>query len=198
MSQNFEPGQIVGQSWEVFKNNVGPLLGGFLVLGIILSVSSMVPFAPLVLTGPFLLGFYKMVQTAAQAHPVDFADIFSGFQKFLPAFLACVLITIFSSVGLIFCIVPGILISILYMPTFLFILNEDLAFWDAMEASRKMVMDNLGPWIVLALILAGLNLLGALVCGLGLLVTGPMSAIAIALAYDRNKGSLGNAVTPSV
>jgi uncharacterized membrane protein len=188
MSQSkvtFDPGDIIGTSWGIFKNNVGPLLGGNLVMLIILCVSGMVPFGSLVLAGPLMLGMYKMTRVAIRGEAVEFGYLFSGFQKFLPAFLASLLITIFSCIGMIFCIIPGILISILYLPTYLFILDDNLEFWDAMEASRRMVMNNFGQWIVLGLVLFLLNVAGFLACGVGSLVTMPMTYIAIALAFDQ-------------
>lgn len=180
----FDVGKIIGDSWGIFKGNVGPLLGAVVVMWVIVVVSGWVFIGPIILTGPLLLGLFKMAQSAVREQPVEFGDLFSGFQKFLPAFLAYLLITIFSAIGMIFCIIPGILISILYTPTYLIILNGNLGFWDAMEASRKMVMDNFGQWIILSLVLFVLNLVGALACGVGLLVTMPMSLIIITVAYD--------------
>jgi uncharacterized membrane protein len=56
-----------------------------------------------------------------------------------------------------------------------------------MEASREKVMGNLGQWVILFLALLALNIVGAIPCGLGLLVTAPMSAVALGLAYDRTE-----------
>lgn len=183
----FEIGKILSRSGEVFKNNLGPLLGATLVMWVILGVSGVIYIGPLVLAGPLTLGLYKMVQAALRGQPVEFGDLFSGFQKFLPAFLANLIITVFSAIGMIFCIIPGLLIGILYIPTYLFILDDNLEFWNAMEASRKMVMNNFGQWIILALVLFVLNLAGALVCCIGMAVTMPISMIAIAIAYTLER-----------
>lgn len=182
-SINFNVGDMIGTSWNIFKNNVGPLLGANLLMIVILCVASIVPFGSIVLTGPLMLGLYKMTRAAVHGGTVEFGDLFSGFQKFLPAFLASLLIMIFSCIGMLFCIIPGILVSILYMPTYLFIL-DGMEFWNAMEASRRMVMNNFGQWIMLALVLFVLNLVGCLACGIGLLVTAPMSYVVVVLAFD--------------
>ena len=200
MSQSkvvFDPGDIISKSWVIFTNNVGPLLGANLIMIIILSVSSVVPFGPLVLVGPLMLGMYKMTRAAIRGENVEFGDLFSGFPKFLPTFLASLLITIFSCIGMIFCIVPGILVSILYLPTYLFILDDNLDFWNAMEASRRMVMNNLGQWLILALVLCVLNIAGCLACGVGLLVTIPMMYIAITIAFDQEHQGF-SIVTPTL
>ncbi len=71
------------------------------------------------------------------------------------------------------------------MLTYLVLLDTGLDFWGAMEASRKKVMENFGQWVVLGLLLMVLNILGSIPCGLGLLVTMPMSLVIICLAYDQ-------------
>ncbi len=190
----FEIGQVLGRSWEIFKANLGPLLGGFLVMFVIIGASSAVYIGPIILSGPMTLGFYKMARTAVNGQSVEFSDLFSGFQKFLPAFLAYLIIAIFTSIGMIFCILPGILVSLVYMPTYLFILDDNLDFWNAMEASRKMVMNNFGQWLLLLVVLFALNLVGMLACCVGFVVTAPVSILAITLAYDMERRAARGAV----
>lgn len=183
----FDVGQLLGEAWNLFKDNIGPFLGGVLVMLVLLSASSITYIGPIILSGPMMLGLYKMILSAIRRQPVEFGDLFSGFKQFLPGFLAYLVITIFTSVGMIFCIIPGILISILYAPTYLFILDDNLDFWNAMEASRKMVMNNFGQWLVLSLILFLINLAGTLACCVGILVSMPVSLLVIALAYDLQR-----------
>lgn len=184
----FKPGALITKSWDVFKDNLGPLLGGFVIMVAILSASGVVYFGPLILGGPFALGYYKMVRDAIAGRRVEMGDLFYGFHHFLPAFLAYLLISIFSIIGTLFCIIPGILVGIVYAPVYLFILDGENDFWQAMESSRKMVMENFMQWLLLMAVLFLLNLGGLLLCCVGILVTGPMSTVIIALAYDQELG----------
>ena len=68
--------------------------------------------------------------------------------------------------------------------------EKNLAFWDAMEASRKMAMKNIGQWVILALALFAFNLVGMIPCGLGLLATAPMTCIIITMAYDLEQNAV--------
>ncbi len=195
----FDIMQLFKDSWELFKNNVSPLLGGYLIVMVIVSVSGLVYIGPLVLGGPLALGLFKMTRLAVKGEPIEFNELFSGFQRFVDAFLAYLVITLFTMVGTILCVIPGLLVGIAYTPTYLFMLDDKLAFWDAMEASRKMVMNNPGQWILLWLALCLFNLLGLLACCVGIILTGPVSLLVITLAYDaERKAVAGPVAAPEV
>jgi uncharacterized membrane protein len=61
-------------------------------------------------------------------------------------------------------------------------------FWQAMEASRKIGMDNLLQVALMAVALAVLNLAGLLLLGVGVLATVPLSLCAVAKAYEDLNG----------
>jgi len=187
---------MISASWDVFKNNAGILLGATVVVYALMAAGSIVYIGGIILAGPLMVGLYKIALEGARGEAMDFSDVFSGFKKFLPSFLAYLLITVFSGIGMIFCIIPGILISIMYMPTFLFIVDQNLDFWDAMEASRKMVMNNFGAWILLMVVVCLMNIVGMLVCCVGMLVTAPMSMVMICMAYDLEMNAIRPAVVP--
>lgn len=197
---NFDIGSMLGESWNVFKNNVGPLLGGMVLMMVIIAAGNLIPIVglviPMLLGGPLVLGYYKMVRSAIAKQPVEFGDLFSGFQKFLPAFLAYLIIAIFTGIGTLLCIIPGIIVSILYAPTWLFLLNDNLDFWPAMEASRKMVSANFVQWLLLFLVMMGINIAGGLACCVGVLVTFPMTFVLITLAFDLERNALLPEIPP--
>lgn len=201
----FSSGDLLDQSWRIFKNNLGPLLGGFVLMmapgvpanifyygsynwdwpSYLIWLSQLVQFA---LYGPLMLGYYKMVHCAVAGHRVEFRDLFYGFSRFWPAFLAYFVIALFTAIGMLFCIIPGMLVTLVYLPVYLIILDGEDDFWKAMESSRKMVMDNFSQWLKLGVVLFLLNLAGMLLCCVGILVTAPMTYIVIALAYDQELG----------
>ncbi len=194
----FDIMQLFKDAWELFKNNVSPLLGGYLTFVVILMVSGMVYIGPLILSGPMSLGLFKMARMAANGQTVEFGDLFSGFQRFLDGFLANLLISIFTMAGMILCILPGLFVGLMYMLTYLFMLDEKLAFWDAMEASRKMVWKNPWQWILLWLALCLFNILGMLACCVGMFLTGPVSLLIITLAYDADRRAAAVTAVPPV
>ena len=73
------------------------------------------------LLGPFILGTYKINLAIVRNKDGDIADFLSGFEYFLPAFIANILIHMGAFVGLWFFLVPAGLIFLTYAPTYFFI-----------------------------------------------------------------------------
>ena len=183
----FNIGELLKEAWNLFSANVGTALGGFVVYAVIVSACSGLSWGivTVVIGGPMTLGLATLFLRVARREQPDFAVLFSGFQRFLPAFVAYLLICVFMSVGFILCIIPGLVVSFLYTLTFFYMTDKNLDFWPAMEASRKTMSANVGPWVLVVLTLIGLNLLGTLACCVGTLVTAPLSMLMLALAYDQ-------------
>lgn len=137
-----------------------------------------------VLLGPFILGAFKMCQRIVRNENTELTDILAGFEHFLPAFLANILIN-FMALIVVPLIIPPLLIFITYSVTYLFILDENLGFWAAMERSRQMVWANFKRWVVLGLVILAVNLAGALCFLVGLLATIPFSYLLTTLAYEE-------------
>ena len=138
-----------------------------------------------VLLGPFLLGAYKIAQRIVRNLNTELSDILAGFEYFLPAFLANVLIHLMTLAVAPLLLAPSFLVLLTYSATYLFILDENLGFWGAMEKSRRMVWGNLKRWLALGLVIVAVNLAGVLCVGVGLLATIPYSNLLITLAYEE-------------
>lgn len=65
------------------------------------------------------------------------------------------------------------------------ILDEDKDAFEGISRSFQVVRSNFGDLLLLWLAAVGINILGALLCGVGLLVTLPLTAIAWAYAWRR-------------
>lgn len=81
--------------------------------------------------------------------------------------------------------VAVIAISIIYVFAVPLILDQRLEFWPAMELSRKIASQRWGSFLGLFILLQLLNFAGALLCGLGLLLTTPLYFCAITAAYHQ-------------
>lgn len=71
-----------------------------------------------------------------------------------------------------------------WMFTLPLILDQSIDFWTAMGRSRRQVSRHWWSCLAFLLILAILNFVGALLCGVGLLVTWPVSILATMYAYE--------------
>jgi uncharacterized membrane protein len=138
---------------------------------------------PIILQGPMAVGIHIVCVRKIKGGRVDVNDLFKGFNYFVPSLVAVLLVSIFSAIGFLLCIIPGIVVIAMYQFVYLFIADKKMDFWPAMEASHAIVkQDYFG--FTLFIVAAGLiNLLGVLACAVGLLVTIPMTYMAITLAY---------------
>ena len=103
--------------------------------------------------------------------------------------VAAIIFGIMFCIGLILCIIPGIIIGIILMfYGFLIVENPNLGPTDALKKSQEMTKGRIGELFVFGLALFGINLVGAILCGVGLLFTYGITAIAVAYAYRTLKG----------
>lgn len=150
-----------------------------------------------VLLGPFLLGAYKICLRIVRNENTELADLLSGFEYFLPAFVANILIHLMSFFASWFLVIPGLLVLLLYAATYFFIFEENLGFWDAMESSRKMIWGNFRRWLAVGITVMLVNVVGFICCGVGLLVTVPFGHLLITLAYEEERLSRGREIYES-
>lgn len=76
-----------------------------------------------------------------------------------------------------------IVVGVLTAFTLTFALDRNQSAIDSIKSSVDLVIKNIGPVVLLLLALAAINIVAAIPCGLGLLVTVPVSVIALNYAY---------------
>jgi len=89
-----------------------------------------------------------------------------------------------------FCAVFLICLSLSF--TNLFILDGEANGISAMLKSKAMVTNNFLSYAYLFLLVGGLQIIGALLCLVGLLATVPIGFIAIVLCFEENKFSISS------
>ncbi|GAA1867886.1 hypothetical protein [Myceligenerans crystallogenes] len=102
--------------------------------------------------------------------------------------VAALLLVVAQAVGAALCGIGLLVVAVFAVFTYQGVIDKDQNAWAAFTASFRLVGRNLGPVLLLELALLGINVLGALLCGLGLLITIPVTLIALAFAYRRLAG----------
>lgn len=171
------PGRWIGAGWDVVKDD----LGNYILITAMALLLAMV--GNFIVAGPLIAGLFISVRRRMLEGRTDLGDLFSGFNLFIDALLIFILLSIFTLVGLVFLILPALVVITLYLFPFAFMVDRKLSFWDAMEASRKLVLQDLLEWVFFVILLILLNLLGLMLAGIGVLLTIPITAGAIAAAY---------------
>ncbi|HXP83733.1 MAG TPA: hypothetical protein VN841_03390 [Bryobacteraceae bacterium] len=161
-------------------------LGTYVLLCLVFGVVSSV--VPIVLQGPMVVGFHIFCIKRMLNRGGELGDLFKGFDYFLPAFVASLIISIFVFAGSLLCIIPGLVIAAMYKFTYLFILDKRMDFWPAMQASHAVVKNDYFGFTMFLLLMALVNILGALCCIVGLLVSVPVTLAAVTVAYREIVG----------
>lgn len=172
-------GRIISRAWKLLFSYPGPLIGG-IWLGQLLA-----GFCAFLLQGPVSVGTALASLRAERDDPPDVGDVFRGFDFFTEAFVASLLVGLVCAVGTLLCIIPGIIAAVGLMYTYQFIADKGMNWSEAMRSSWELVKGRFWDHFVLLLALAGINFLGALACGIGVIITIPLSYIAVSVAYNE-------------
>jgi uncharacterized membrane protein len=205
----FSATDAIGYGWKGFTANIGPLL----LIGLVLLVASALSnwlsqgFESWLLTiiGSVLSAFISLVISLGLIRAA--LAILDGGRPSVeqlvstrdigPYIIASLLVALVVTVGLVLCIIPGLIAGFLLQFYGYAIIDRksdsvttapQSSPTGAMRASFEVVAGNVGPLILLAVLCFLLNLGGALLCGVGLLVTMPVTAIAIAYAWRYFSG----------
>ena len=112
-------------------------------------------------------------------------------------FLASLLYCVVVAVGLILLIVPGIIFSVRYVFYSYAVVDRNARPVEALAQSAAATKGVWGTVSLFGLAIFLLNILGALALGVGLLVTLPTSALAVAWVYRRLTGAAPAAGHPA-
>lgn len=159
----------------------------FSILGFIVFSN---PVSGILLGGPVTASYLHMAHLVSRDQPVGFQDFFKGFEKTVSLIKLNLLIFIIVLAGLLMLVVPGIYFAVSYVFSHLFVWFYDREPSEAIRLSRKTVAGNFGQVLLLLLILAGINLLGVMALGLGVLLTIPFSFCVIYAAFEDIIGIL--------
>ncbi|VAX22427.1 hypothetical protein MNBD_NITROSPINAE01-940 [hydrothermal vent metagenome] len=188
MNATFDFQRYLKEGWYLFRDNASNILVAAIIFVAIHFVANFIPFVSLLISGPLMGGMYYVILDAEQGKEFNAMRIFDGFRlKFAPLVLVAILSTVFMIGGLILLILPGFLIMGWYLFPYLYVLDKDMDFWPAMEASRKIGFKNHANVFLLAVLFGILNLIGFLLFGVGLLVSVPYTLCVTIKAYEHLK-----------
>ena len=139
--------------------------------------------ASLAVSTPLLMGNFLVSAKLLHGQTPEFRDFFGGFQYFLPLLLLSLIAGLFIGIGTILLVIPGVYLAVAYLFSSCLVVDRRLDFWPAMELSRLTVNPRWFGYFAFVLLVALLNLAGAIALGLGLLVTIPWSFCAVTVAY---------------
>jgi uncharacterized membrane protein len=175
-----EGSRWIGEAFDLVKKD----LGNYIVITLLFIVIS----GTYILQGPMTAGFHVFTMKKLMGRRAEFTDLFKGFNFFVPTLVAAILIGIFILGGTLLCIIPGLVVAAMYKFTYLFIVDKRMDFWPAMQASHAVVKNDYFGFTMFLLLAILVNVLGAICCLVGLLVSIPVTFAAITIAYKEVVG----------
>lgn len=175
-----ETGRWLGAGWQLVQRDMGT----YFLMALVFALVNSVPF----IQGALIAGFHIFTMKKLLGRRTEFADLFSGFSFFVPTLLASLVIALFTFLGTLACIIPGLVVAAMYKFTYLFIVDKRMDFWPAMKASHEIVRQDYFGFTMFLLASALVNLLGVLCCVVGVFITIPMTFAAITVAYREIVG----------
>lgn len=191
--KRFSTGEAVSQGWKTVKANLG-LFVGLAVIYLVISgglngashhgrgIAGPISW---VLTTLMMMGVIRITLKFADGSKSQFSDLWANFDMALDYLGASVLYGLIVVGGLILLIVPGIIWAIKFGFYGYFIIDRKSSAIDALKQSSALTNGEKGNLFVFGLAMIGVNLLGAICLGVGLLVSIPTTWLAAASVYRR-------------
>jgi uncharacterized membrane protein len=175
-------GRWVSEGWALVTAD----LGNYVLLALVFTILSSA--VPVILQGPMIAGFHIFTMKKLMGRNAEFADLFKGFNYFVPTLVASIVIGLFVFCGTLLCIIPGLVVAAMYKFTYLFIVDKRMDFWPAMQASHAVVKRDYAGFTLFLLLMVLVDLLGVLCCIVGIFVAIPVTFAAITVAYKEIVG----------
>jgi len=146
---------------------------------------SLLAFAVHILQWAVTLAFLRVALELHDGKPVDAWNLRHLLAGFLPFLLTHVLYGLLVAAGMLLLIVPGILFAARFGFATWLVVDQKRDPIAALHESWRLTAGRTWLLVKLGLLLLAVNLLGAMALGIGLLLTIPISFMAVAYAFRR-------------
>jgi len=137
----------------------------------------------LVVTATFCLGLFRIYLRFRDGEKPIFENLFDGVARAHTWIGASLIATVAVVMGLVLLVVPGVIMLLRLWFVGFVLVDERGGPIDAIQRSWDITRGHTIDLLMLFLLLCGLNLLGLICLGVGLLVTVPMSGLVMAYIY---------------
>ncbi|HRD61526.1 MAG TPA: hypothetical protein PL137_11520, partial [Nocardioides sp.] len=122
-----------------------------------------------------------------EGRPFRYEEIFKT-DKLRDVVIASLIVAALTFVGFVLCYLPGIVVGFMTSYTLYFVLDKNLAPWEAVKASFNFTKDHLGDTIIWYIVGGLIAAVGIAICFVGGLFTVPIYLIGTAFTYKKLTG----------
>lgn len=209
-TKGFSRSEALRFGWQTLKRNLGLAVG----VGVAGAIASMLMSglgqaterAPALATGFALAGqvvqafvgivWFRLALLLHDGRAVALRDLLPDWMTFLSYLAVSILYGLLVAAGLVLLVVPGIYLAVRYGLVGFLVVDERADVLGSFRRSSELTRGVRWSLFVLGIALLGINLLGALAFGVGLLFTIPLTAFAAARAYRQLEQRASEHVSP--
>ncbi|MDD2237935.1 MAG: EI24 domain-containing protein [Kiritimatiellae bacterium] len=147
-----------------------------------------------ILSGPMMAGTVLITLRLARGQQAELNDLFKGFQYFLQSFLlyfvwGLIAFVLTLVLGMIPCLGSILSILIVYaiqtavMFALFLIVDQGMDFWPATMKAFETIKSNIWPFLGFGFVAMLIGSLGAILCGIGIILTLPAAICMFTVAY---------------
>jgi uncharacterized membrane protein len=137
------------------------------------------------ITLPVAMGLFAISLDRVAGGEVSNDRLFLFFPQATRLLVTTVLMTLLIFVGYVLLIIPGLYLSVAYLFVLPLLVQRELGMLDALEVSRKAITHRWFTVLGILLVLALINVIGAIPLGIGLIWTIPWTMLAMGVMYQR-------------
>jgi ribosomal protein S27E len=213
-NQRVEVGQVWNYAWQVWQRNLGLLVAVTLIfVGISYALAIPISVAQIVLEqndnkeGALAVSIVGnlvsyAVQTflgigqaiiglkVARQQPATVGDLFGGGHRFLPVLGVVLLLTLGIAFGLFLCIVPGLILGLMFWPCYYLVVEGKASVFDSFSVAYNVTEGNRLTTFLLGLLSIAVSLLGFLALCIGILFAVPLITVMWTTAYLMMSGQI--------
>lgn len=184
---DFRVFDAISEGFSLSNGHKLPINIGMLIIYVVSFIAEFIPFASLLIAGPFAASLEMMGVRAAVGKKTDVGQAFDGFKLFGPLLGLFLLMILLICVGFILLVIPGIYLSVAYVFALRVRADKGITVWESMEASRKAVSHRWFPMFGLMFMLGLINMLG-FVTLIGWIWTLPATYATLGVVYRKMFG----------
>ena len=209
------PGEVIEYAWNVWKQNLGILVGITIVVSVVSFGFTIVQNLAMVGLAQeigmeaaqgvgFLIGFVgnfvqiflsigqtQIVLKLLRGQHAEFSELFGGGSLFLRALGAWIVATLALFAGFLLLIIPGFILILLFWSFFYFIVDHKAKAMESFSKAYEIGKLNIGTTLVLGLASIGIVIAGFLALCVGILLAGPLVSAIAGTAYLMMSGQIG-------
>jgi len=137
------------------------------------------------ITLPVAMGLFAISLDRVAGGEVSNDRLFLFFPQATRLVVTTVLMTLLIFMGYVLLIIPGLYLSVAYLFVLPLLVQRELGMLDALEVSRKAITHRWFTVLGILLVLALINVIGAIPLGIGLIWSIPWTMLAMGVMYQR-------------